>query len=166
MGINRNKEHLVVYLEDRPYREIMNGVKRLPYVNSTVLDVKPPVGGWGKVFATLEENFKLLEKYRHMHVLLLMDFDNAYQKRIQQLSNCITNRLLQNRIFILGIEHKESEDLKRTLKQSNYEQIAAILLKDCRENNNEQWKNQHLICNLSELARMRNCGLFDWLFQW
>lgn len=42
MAVNRYKEHLVIYLEDAPYREIMNGVKGLISINERCLDVRQP----------------------------------------------------------------------------------------------------------------------------
>lgn len=164
MAVNRYQAHLVVYLEDKPYREIMNGVKTLTYINPNVLDVKPPAGGWPKVFETLSENVKLLDANQHMHVLLLMDFDNDYSARKQRLQGITDNRSCAERVFMLGIDDKESEDLKQTLGQSNNEAIARTLLSDCPNNTNQTWHNRHLQCNLGELQRMRDKGVFTWLF--
>ena len=46
MAVNRHRNHLVVYLEDQPYRGMMNGVKKLLKINDFVIDVRPPCGGW------------------------------------------------------------------------------------------------------------------------
>jgi hypothetical protein len=164
MVVNRFQAHLVVYLEDKPYREIMNGVKTLAHVNSRALDVRPPAGGWPKVFETLTENIKLLDANPHMHALLLMDFDNDYIGRMQRLKQIADGRPCADRVFLLGIDDKESEDLKRTLSQSNNEAVAGILLSDCPDNTHPTWQNSHLECNLVELQRMREKGVLNWLF--
>lgn len=164
MAVNRYQAHLVVYLEDKPYREIMNGVKTLPHVNSNVLDVKPPAGGWPKVFETLNENIKLLDANQHMYALLLMDFDNDHEGRRQRLVKILNGRSCADRVFMLGIDNKESEDLKRTLSQSNNEAVAGVLLSKCPDDMNPTWENSHLQCNLAELKRMREKGMFEWLF--
>ncbi len=164
MAVNRYREHLVVYLEDAPYREIMNGAKLLPQVNAERIDVKPPAGGWKKVFQTLEENLPLLQRYSQMYVLLLMDFDSVYSSRKQQLNRLTADTGHQERIFMLGIDHKESEDLKRSLSQPNHEEIAALLLAGCPEKTCPEWSSDHLACNLEEIQRMRDLGVTAWLF--
>jgi hypothetical protein len=165
MAVNRYQPHLVVYLEDRPYREIMNGVKNLPGINANVLDVRPPAGGWPKVFETLAENIKLLDANPQMHALLLMDFDNDYAKRFQRLEDTLIGHTCAERVFMLGIDDKESEDLKKSLNRSNNEAVAGILLEDCPEKTGKVWQNSHLQCNLDELQRMREKGVLEWLFQ-
>jgi len=164
MAVNRHQAHLVVYLEDRPYREIMNGLKNLPKINAKVLDIKQPAGGWVKVFDTLAENLRLLDTYQKSHVLLLMDFDGECEGRKQRLHHIITGHACADRVFMLGIDNRESEDLKRTLKQSNNEAIAAMLLEDCPKADGSVWQNTHLQCNAGELRRMRERGVMDWLF--
>ena len=165
MAVNRYHDHMVVFLEDKPYREIMNGVKTLAHVNANVLDVKIPAGGWKKVFETLRENIKLLDSNKKMHALLLMDFDFDHDGRRQHLAQILEDHPCKDRVFMLGIDNKESEDLKRTLSQSNNEAVAAILLRDCPDQTNPTWENTHLKCNLLELQRMREKGVFNWLFQ-
>ena len=165
MAINRYQAHLVIYLEDKPYREIMNGVKNLPNINANVLDVKPPAGGWLKVFDTLSENLNLLDANDQMHALLLMDFDHAYDKRRQRLKDTLADHACGARVFMLGIDNKESEDLKRTLNKANNEALAGILLDGCPNETNQTWQNRHLLCNQTELQRMRAKNVFTWLFQ-
>lgn len=165
MAVNRYQPHLVVYLEDRPYREIMNGVKNLPVINANVVDVRPPAGGWAKVFETLTENIKLLDANPQMHALLLMDFDNDYAKRMQRLNGILSGHPCAERVFMLGIDDKESEDLKKSLKCSNSEAVASVLLKDCPAETGPVWKNSHLHCNGDELQRMRENGVLRWLFR-
>ena len=164
MAVNRYKDHLVVFLEDRPYREIMNGVKNCLKINANVLDVKPPVGGWTKVFETLEENKRLLEANQHMHVLLLMDFDNDHAGRKQKLDGLMEGFACRERVFMLGIDGSESEDLKKALAKTNYEAIAGLLLVECPDNINPEWQSKHLRCNYAELKRMRDKQIFAWLF--
>lgn len=164
MAVNRYNKHLVFYLEDLPYRGIVNGVKTLPNINDHVIDAKPPCGGWVKVFAELEENLKLLNAKAQMHALLLMDFDNDFEKRKGRFENLLSEQDCNDRVFLLGVDNRESEDLKAALKQSNNEAIGKILLQSCPEETAEEWKNPHLRCNADELARMAGAGVFTWLF--
>ena len=169
MGVNHHKKHLVVFLEDKPYRSILNGVKILPNIKYDVLDIKNPCGGWDKVFDALEKNLHLL-KNPECNILLLMDFDDenkeslsSFEKRKRRL-NEITPPEYGERVFILGVNHKESEALKKYFKTPNLEKIGQKLIEDCPKSNLSNWKNTHLECNLPEIERIEKRGVFDWLF--
>ncbi|PPK51348.1 hypothetical protein [Marinobacter persicus] len=164
MAVNRYRNHLVIYLEDKPYRGIVNGVKTMPSVNDYVIDAKPPSGGWPKVFAELEDNLKLLNDRPGMHALLLMDFDNDFESRKQNFDEILNGQSCKERVFLLGIDEKESEDLKATLQQSNNEAVGKRLLQHCPDETSVDWQNTHLRCNEHEIARMRTAGVFTWLF--
>lgn len=164
MAVNRHKNHLVIYLEDLPYRAIVNGAKTLPNISDQVIDARPPCGGWAKVFAELEDNLRLLNAKPKMYALLLMDFDNDFEKRKRRFEDLIKHQSCKDRVFLLGIDNKESEDLKAALKQSNNEAVGKILLEQCPKEINVHWINSHLRCNTDELTRMNEAGVFDWLF--
>lgn len=169
MGVNHYQKHLVVFLEDKPYRSIVNGVQILPNINYEVMEIKNPCGGWVKVFDEFEKNIHLLEKYPECHILLLMDFDDkegslsSFENRKRRLSE-ITPPQYTKRVFMLGVNHKESEALKKYFKTSNFEHIGQRLIKDCPTGDLSDWQNTHLECNLPEIECMRENGVFDWLF--
>jgi hypothetical protein len=48
MSVNIYKEHLVVYFEDIPYKEILNGIQNLSNINEQTIIVGHPCGGWKK----------------------------------------------------------------------------------------------------------------------
>jgi hypothetical protein len=168
MGVNRYKKHLVVFLEDKPYRSIVNGMKNLPNVKYDVMDIKNPCGGWGKVFDELEKNLHLLRN-PECNILLLMDFDDregsslTFESRKRML-NAIVPPEYTNRLFLLGVNHEESEALKDFFGMPQFEKIGQRLIKDCPSGDLSDWQNTHLECNLSEIERMRENGVFDWLF--
>lgn len=170
MAVNRFKNHLVVFLEDNPYRSILNGVKNLQNVNENVIDIKNPCGGWDKVFDKLEENLNILNRYEHCFILLLMDFDDedlkslsSFENRKKKL-NKITPSKYIDRIFLLGVNHKESEALKKYFSDSKFESIGKKLVENCPNGDLSNWRNIHLECNLLEIMRMREKGVFGWLF--
>ncbi|MCK9372499.1 MAG: hypothetical protein M0P91_04830 [Sulfuricurvum sp.] len=170
MGVRREEQHLVVLLEDDPYRSILNGIKNSFNINERVIDDKKPSRGWAKVFDDLENNIHLLKRYPKCHILLLMDFDDkdktslsSFEKRTRRL-NEITPPEYSERVFILGVNHKESEALKKYFKISKFEHIGKKLIKDCPTGDLLDWQNTHLECNLPEIERMRENGVFDWLF--
>lgn len=169
MGVNHYKKHLVVFLEDKPYRSIVNGVRILPNINYEVMDIKNPCGGWSKVFEALGNNLHLLRN-TECNILLLMDFDDeakeslsSFEDRKRRL-NDITPPEYAERVFMLGVNHKESEALKKYFKTPKFEQIGQELVKDCPDGDLSNWRNTHLDCNLLEIERMRENGVFDWLF--
>jgi hypothetical protein len=165
MAPNRYKNHLVIYLEDQPYRGIVNGAKTLLNVNDLVIDARPPCGGWTKVFAELQDNLDLLNAREQMHALLLMDFDNEFEKRKKQFDGLLQGQNCRDRVFLLGIDNKESEDLKKALGQSNNEEVGKLLVQSCPDETTPEWQNTHLICNTAELERMQTAGVFKWLFK-
>ncbi|MGE4510270.1 MAG: hypothetical protein AB7D43_04110 [Sulfurimonadaceae bacterium] len=169
MGVNHYKKHLVVFLEDAPYRSILNGVKILPNINYDVMDIKNPCGGWSDVFNALEKNLHLL-KNPECNILLLMDFDDqdeeslsSFERRKRKLSE-LTPPEHVKRVFMLGVNHKESEALKKYFKTPNLEQIGQKLIQDCPNGDLSNWRNTHLECNLLEIERMKTNGVFKWLF--
>jgi len=170
VAVNRYRNHLVIFLEDDPYRSILNGIKNLLNVNDNVLDVKNPSGGWGKVFEDFENNLYLLRKYSQCFIVLLMDFDDKDKKlagSFESRKKMFIEKVpleYKERVFLLGVNHKESENLKQFFNNTNFENIGAKLVEDCPNNSLSNWKNTHLECNLSEIDRMHKKGIFNWLF--
>jgi hypothetical protein len=60
-----------------------------------------------------------------------MTFISRYYLRIDRTG--IGQSDLADRVFLLGIDNSESEDLKRYTGHKNYEQIGASLVSDCPE---------------------------------
>ncbi|WP_156143415.1 hypothetical protein [Sulfurospirillum cavolei] len=170
MAVNRYKKHLVVLLEDKPYRSLMNGVKILQNVNDGCVDVKNPCDGWKKVFEEFSQSLHLLSKYSECNILLLMDFDDvegslsSFQSRKDMLQR-LTPSYCADRVFLLGVNHEESEALKDFFGTPDFEKIGKKLVEDCPHGDLSHWKNTHLECNLPEIERMRQNGIFGWLFR-
>jgi len=167
MGVNRYKEHLVVFVEDKPYRDILNGVQMVHDIN---IDVKNPCGGWAKVFESFEKNKNILDKFSDATILLIMDFDDkkedteaSFEKRKSRFNELVDDKY-KDRVFLLGTNYKESEDLKKIFSLSNFEDIGKVLVENCPNGSLNNWNNKHLQCNLSEIYRMQEAGVFDWLF--
>jgi len=168
MSVNRYKKHLVVFVEDKPYSDMLNGVQLVHDIN---IDVKNPCGGWSKVFDTFNKNKNILDKFPHAFIVLIMDFDDkqnidsesSFETRKNKFNGLVEDRY-KHRVFLLGTNHKESEDLKKVFALSNFEEIGKKLVDECPNGNLANWNNKHLRCNLSEIDRMRESGVFDWLF--
>lgn len=171
MAVNRYRKHLVVFLEDEPYRDIVNGVNQSLHVNFNTIDVKKPSGGWKKVFETFEKNIHLLKKYNECYILLLMDFDDpvndssndAFKYRMDMFQKMVPKEY-RNRVFLLGANHKESENLKKEFKLADFEKIGQKLIEGCPQNDLLNWKNNILDCNLDEIKRMGENGVLKWIF--
>ncbi len=174
MAVNRNKEHLVVFLEDKPYKDIINGVINVLNTNERCIDIKKPCGGWLKVFTQLENNLFLLNNDK-CNILLLIDFDDTikgrvrnryFESRMQMLINKVPSKY-KDKVFLLGANYQASEDLKKGLvsKHLNFEEVGELLVKDCPNGHLTHWQNIYLKCNLPEIERMRKNGIFDWLFK-
>lgn len=169
MAVNRYRKHMVIFLEDKPYRELVNGAQIIGGLNNSVIDVKKPCGGWKKVFESFEKNISLLEKYPKCNILLLMDFDDknidseeSFKYRMSKFNEVVPEQD-KNRVFLLGVNYKESESLLKVFKKSNFEDIGKILIENCPDSN-ENWEIEQLKCNLVEIQRMRKLKIFEWLF--
>lgn len=165
MAVNKHKPHLILFLEDKPYRDLVNGAKILLHVDDSLLQVKNPCGGYKKVFDELKEHLNFIDGNYNAHALLLIDFDNQHNKRLNTFKEMLTDKSCKDRVFLLGIDAKESEDLKKYLNITNYEEIASILLEKCPDESTEVWQSEHLKCNVSEIERMKKNGVFEWLFK-
>lgn len=160
--MNYYKKHLYVILEDEQYQKIMNGVNLSFHVKDDVIKISNFSGGWRKVFKDFLGLISLMSKFPERHILLLIDFDYEFESRLVKFRNSVPNEL-QRRVFILGIDNKESEDLARLFK-CNIEEVGKKLVEDCPDGDLSAWKNIHLECNLPEIERMKQSGIFDWLF--
>ena len=166
MAVNKFQPHLVVIMEDEPYRELINAVvNKTTHIDNRKIDIRPPSGGWTKVFAALDEYDKRLTNQKHQHMLLLMDFDYDFTNRIDNFYRKIKNKPYESRVFLLGIDNKEFENLKQHLGLTNTEAIGTKLVENFPQSTPQIWNNQHLACNLPEIKRMRKANVFDWLFK-
>ena len=161
---NNYKNHLRVILEDKPYRDILNGVTLSTNIKGELLDVRNPCDGWPKVFKELENEVKILENLKDRHLLMIIDFDEKFESRYKMFLTKVPSKY-QNRVFILGVDNKESEELKTFFSMSDFEKIGKKLVEDCPKSNLTNWQNRHLDCNLIEIERMKNSGIFEWLFK-
>lgn len=168
--VNRDKNYLLILPEDSAYNSLLNGVKQASNINNHQLDIRHPCGGWENVFEAFESNGKVLlnRKPRTTYVLLLIDFDDKTQNgtdnfddRMQKFREISED--YENRVFLLGVNHKEAEQLKKQFKMSNLEAIGKILVEDCLNGKLLNWKNKHLQCNIPEIKRMHEAGVFGWL---
>ena len=149
----------------------MNGIKLSINTNHNTIDTKKPSGGWRNVFEDLRDNLHLLGKYSKCYILLLMDFDDkdknslsSFEKRMDMLNNIVPQEYA-DRVFLLGVNHKESEDLKKLFNSPDFEKIGQKLVKDCPEGDLSIWENDVLMCNLSEIWGMKKANIFEWFFR-
>jgi hypothetical protein len=141
----------------------------LENVNDNVLDIRNPCGGWIKVFEKFQKNIHLLKNNKYCHILLIIDFDdkdanssNKFVARKEKFQELLPTEY-SNRAFLLGVNHKESEILKRFFRKSNFEAIGKLLVEDC-PSVNSNWNNIHLECNMPEINRMKELKIYNWLF--
>ncbi len=171
MSINRDRNYLLVLPEDSAYQSLLNGVKKSDNINRNLLDIRHPCGGWSKVFDSFESSGKVLlnRKPETTYVLLLIDFDDKTEEGSENFANRMQkfkelSKEYADRVFLLGVNHKEAEALKKFFSQSNMEAIGQMLIGDCPNGNLSNWDNKHLDCNFTEIERMRQAGVFNWLF--
>ena len=161
---NIYKHHLIVIPEDDKYNNIVNGIVLSSNVDENIFNIFRPSGGWLKVFEQLEDQMKHLERLKYRHILILIDFDEKFESRYKMFFDEVPSEYL-DRVFILGVNNKEFEDLQRFFSLSNFEKLAKKLVENCPDSDLSNWKNKYLECNLAEIGRMKDLGVFDWLFK-
>ena len=152
MGSNRYKPHLLVLLEDKANRQILNGfLLNYPSSTSNAIQSLGVAGGWKKVVEKFkDEQVSKMYDYPNRRIVLIIDFDD-HEERLSQIQKEIPNDL-QDRVFILGTL-SEPEKL-RTQLNMKFEKIGQALAQDCADNTQTVWGHPLLKHNESELGRM------------
>lgn len=152
--INRYKKHIIVLPEDEDNIQIANGfLVHHPNLKERAIQVMGPCRGWKKVVDVFTEEYALemMGKYSDRMIVLLMDFDNNYEKRLSYVKDRIPPEL-KERVFVLGVL-SEPKNLSRDINK-DFEKIGEALAKDCPDKTNELWEHNLLKHNKGELDRM------------
>ncbi|MBI2687804.1 MAG: hypothetical protein HYX27_15950 [Acidobacteria bacterium] len=152
MSVNRHQDHLQILPEDDANRQIARGFALHQGVGSRRYQVLPEAGGWRHVLEAFEKTHQLeLRRLPCRHLVLLIDFDGDTERR-----EYVNGRIpadLRDRVFVLGV-WSEPERLKVEL--GRYEDIGALLAKECHNEGNGTWSHPLLQHNAGELARLRD----------
>lgn len=149
---NPYKSHILVLPEDRANEEIVNGFNNFLDLYSRAIQIERPAGGSEKVVDNFKDNHvSEMRRFPKRMIVLLMDFDEDYDKRFKYVKEQIPDDL-ENRVFIIGVL-SEPEKLRSDLRKS-FENIGETLGKDCSDNTNELWGHDLLKHNKTELDRM------------
>ncbi|MDA3075957.1 hypothetical protein OFO12_01055 [Campylobacter sp. JMF_04 NA10] len=170
-GLNRKKEHLYIFPEDNAYKDM---VQCFENECAQIRCLKPFNGYIGKLKEKIGRNVDLPRLNEYSFILILIDYDNKMtnydseypicQKTtvINQVKNLLQDRVKQENIFVMGIEFKESENLKKFFNAS-FEEIGQILFNDLKNNKTDNWSNEHLQRNINELKKMKEVGICKFL---
>ena len=149
--MNREQPHIVVLPEDDANRQLANGFwLQLDWDRQRRMKVLPVAGGWTyalQSLPTLE-----MDRWPLRLVVLLIDFDNHFAARLQNVKDQISPHLA-DRVFILGALD-DPEALKRA-GLGSYEDIGIAMAEDCRQETDATWRHALLQHNAGELDRLR-----------
>jgi len=149
--VNREQPHVVILPEDDRNRQLANGFQlQLNWDRQRWMRVLPVAGGWTYVLPLLPT--LQMDHWPQRFAVLLIDFDNQFAARLQNLKAQIPPHLT-NRVFILGALD-DPEALKKALKKP-YEDIGSAMADDCRQQSNMTWGHPALQHNAGELVRLR-----------
>lgn len=152
MSVNKYKPHLWVIPEDDANRQLLSGFLLHDGIAHRYVGVRKPAGGWHNVIAVFETEYvPLLRKHPAGHALLLIDFDNQFPVRFNQLRQAIPQDLAE-RVFALGALG-EPEDFRRLWK-SSFEEIGTQLADGCFREDWTPWHHEQLRHNESERQRL------------
>lgn len=151
MSVNKFQPHLIVLPEDDANRQIALGFRENFNLNSKVIHVLPPAGGWMKVIEQFTSyHAQEMQKFSRRMFVLLIDFDDI-ESRFPHVQNQIPEDL-QSRVFILGVR-SNPEQLRRATEKT-FEEIGETLAEDCANNHRNLWEHPLLEQNRPELERM------------
>ena len=156
MSANEYQNHILVLPEDDANRQIARGFAKEPKLNDRVIEIVRPRGGWKKVLDAFKNTYvsKMYKsKGKTMFLLMLIDFDGQYERRLSYIKNEVPDDL-KERVFVLGAQ-SEPENLKTHLANLNtFEAIGKALAQDCINETNEIWGHDLLKHNKNELDRL------------
>ena len=112
MSVNRHLPHIFILPEDDANRQLANGFLLNINVNSNQVQILTPARGWAHVrddFAS--SHVDKMRQYEDRLTVLLIDFDDHFADRLQNVKEAIPNDLI-DRVFVLGVR-TEPEALKR-----------------------------------------------------
>ena len=156
MSLNKYQEHLFVLPEDEANEKIAHGFTLFHEIANRKINVLPIVGGWLKVLDDFKKvHLSEMQNYPKRLMVLLIDFDNEYEEKIEKIKVVIPTQL-QNRVFVLGVLD-EPEKLNSRLGFTGFETIGQQLAKDCYEQkiDGSLWAHDHLKHNIPEIQRMQ-----------
>lgn len=151
MSVNRFKPHVLIIPEDRADEQLANGFVLHDQVKN--LHVMPYQGGWKAVLECFKNDYiSYLNAWQQGYVIMLIDFDKEFQKRMETCTREIPEHL-KSRVFIVG-PWDEPEGLPKILG-ANREKIGMALADECFHGIQVGWNNPHLKHNENECIRMR-----------
>ena len=151
MNVNKYKPHISVIPEDDANRQLVNGFLSHLGVTKQAAHVGTPTGGWKKVLEVFKCEYEpRLRNFQNAHVVLLIDFDEEVDRRLQFEASIPDE--LRSRVFVIG-SFDEPETLRWQLKLP-FEKIGLALAEECIGNKFELWKHEYLVHNDQELQRL------------
>ena len=149
--MNKYRDHVWLIPEDDANSQLAVGFLDHHAVASAKVGLREPAGGWGKVLEVFESEYlPLLHKYQYSHVVMLIDFDEHEDRKVQCEQRIPAD--VKPRVFVIGAR-KDPETLRRELGMG-WESIGRELAQECQKDDFKLWRHPHLSHNSNELERM------------
>jgi hypothetical protein len=112
MSVNRHQPHIFILPEDDANRQLAVGFVLNINVNSNQVHILTPARGWTHVLDDFASgHIDKMRVYENRLIVLLMDFDDHVDDRLQKVKEAIPNDLI-DRVFVLGVR-TEPEALRQ-----------------------------------------------------
>jgi hypothetical protein len=149
--MNRYRPHVLIIPEDDANRQLANGFVLHHAIATRAVGVMIPAGGWTHVLSVFADEYvAYLRTYENAHIILLIDFDRADDRRTkceQTIPADITGR-----VFVVGA-WDEPEAAKRDVHKS-LETIGTALAEECFRESYELWTARHFDHNDAERKKL------------
>lgn len=155
---NTRQPFLTIVPEDEAWASLVRGFLLAQGVNSDNIDMDRSFGGYWHVMERFEKELvPEMLRNANMHVLLLVDFDRKYERRLDQF-NSLTPASIRNRAFLAGCQC-EAEDFKRECGGGKWERLGQKMADFCLQNANatgiDPWTQPQIAISASEISRLK-----------
>jgi hypothetical protein len=151
VSANQERPHVDVLPEDKANESIATGFELV--CSTRQYKVMPIAGGWKKVLEIFLETYQsLMKRYPQKNFVMLLDFDNKFPTRLDEIKSGIPTDLI-DRVFVIGVL-SEPEKLKTSLNHLRLDKVGETLAEECRDNRSQLWEHKLLIHNQPEINRM------------
>jgi hypothetical protein len=150
MGVNRERPHVEILVEDDANRQILNGFS-LHHAYGTQVHIPKVAGGWPKVRAEVAQTYvRRMRQNPHLHLILVVDFDER-DGRYETIFSEVPDDL-KARVMLIGAKD-DPQALARAARKSR-EALGQELAEACFERIDGAWGSDHLAHNAEELRRV------------
>lgn len=162
--MNSHLPHLVIIMEDKPYRGFVNGFLLHSGICPDQIFAESAGKGWKNTLEIFKRSHAAkMNKFPDRNILFLIDFDGKGESRRTEFKSGLPDDI-RDRVFLIGCAD-DSEALKRELGGGLCEDIGLRLAENCLNGKDacrsgssaaNPWLGPQLAHNAAEIERLKD----------